>query len=382
MRFLIVGAGFTGSVIARELANAGHDITIIDQRNHIAGNCFTERDAKTNIIEHVYGPHIFHTDNERVWRYLNQYGKIYSYTNRVKTVYKGNVYSLPINLHTINQFYNRKLSPHEAKEFIGEIADSSINTPENFEEQALKFIGKDLYEAFFKGYTVKQWGIDPKELPASILKRLPVRFNYDDNYFSHKYQGIPEKGYTEIVEKIISHDNINIKLSTSFNKLMLSDFDHVIWTGKLDEWFDYSEGKLSYRTLRFEKNYAEGDFQGTAVMNYGDKEVPYTRISEHKHFTPWENHEGTIFFKEYSSVCGDSDIPYYPIRLVNDKELLSKYFSLTDNINGVTFAGRLGSYRYMDMDVTINEALELSDELIKDISNGNSPKVFYHKEKL
>jgi len=382
MRFLIVGSGFTGSVIGRELATAGHSVKIIDQRSHVAGNCYTERDSKTNIVEHVYGPHIFHTDNERVWEYLNRFGKMRPYVNRVKTTYNGNVYSLPINLHTINQFYNKSLSPAEAKDFIGTIADQTIGEPQNFEEQALKFIGSGLYEAFFKGYTIKQWGIDPKELPASILKRLPVRFNYDDNYFSHKYQGMPEEGYTEIVQEILAHENITVDLNTSFDSSMISEFDHIIWTGKLDEWFGYSEGKLSYRTLRFEKHYAEGDYQGTAVMNYGDKDIPYTRVSEHKYFTPWENHESTIYFKEFSSACGDEDIPYYPVRLVNDKELLKKYFALADNVKGVTFAGRLGSYRYMDMDVTIKEALELSDEIIQDLINDKSPKAFYHKEQL
>lgn len=382
MRIIIVGSGFTGAVIGRELALAGHQVKIIDQRSHIAGNCYTERDKETNIVEHVYGPHIFHTDNERVWKYLSKFGDIKPYVNRVKTTYNGNVYSLPINLHTINQFYSKTLSPEEAKNFINTISDDTINTPESFEEQALKFIGEGLYNAFFKGYTLKQWGIDPKLLPASILKRLPVRFNYDDNYFSHKYQGIPVNGYTDIIRRILDHENISVLLNTPYDKGMLTDVDHIIWTGKLDEWFDYSEGKLSYRTLKFEKNYADGDFQGTAVMNYGDKDVPYTRISEHKHFTPWETHDRTIYFKEFSADCGDNDIPYYPVRLVNDKELLKKYFQLADKTEKVTFAGRLGSYRYMDMDVTIKEALELSDEIIKDIAEKKAPKAFYHKEKL
>lgn len=382
MEFMIVGSGFTGSVIGRELAQAGHKVKIIDQRNHIAGNCYTERDNETNIMEHVYGPHIFHTDNDRVWQYFSHFGEIKPYINRVKTNYNNNIYSLPINLHTINQFYSKDLSPKEAAVFISSIADNTISCPESFEEQALKFIGEDLYNAFFKGYTIKQWGIDPKELPASILKRLPVRFNYDDNYFSHKHQGIPVDGYTGVIQRILDHENISVLLNKPFEKAMLNDVDHVIWTGKLDEWFDYSEGKLSYRTLKFEKNYADGDFQGLAVMNYGDQDVPYTRISEHKHFTPWERHDRTIYFKEFSSACGDNDIPYYPVRLVNDKNLLKKYFKLADKTDKVTFAGRLGSYRYMDMDVTIKEALELSDEMLRDIADKKSPKAFYHKEQL
>lgn len=370
MKFLIVGAGFTGSVIGRELAIVGHNVTIIDQRSHIAGNCYTRRDKKTDVMEHVYGPHIFHTSDEEVWSYINQFGEFKPYINRVKTTYNQQVYSLPINLHTINQFYKKNFNPIEAKKWIESIADHSIEEPQNFEEQALKFIGKDLYEAFFKGYTKKQWGVNPTELPASILKRLPVRFNYDDNYFSHKYQGIPKDGYTSIVEKILQHENIKIKLNQEFNKKILIDFDHVIWTGQLDQWFDYAEGRLGYRTLDFEKYEADGDFQGTAVMNYGNEEIPYTRISEHKHFTPWEQHEKTIYFKEYSRKCEVSDIPYYPIRLVNDKTLLEKYINLAKKEKNVTFVGRLGTYKYMDMDVTIREALNTSNIIINNLKEG------------
>jgi len=382
MKFLIVGAGFSGAVIGRELAEKQHKVTIIDQRQHIAGNCFTKRDEQTQVMEHVYGPHIFHTSDEQVWDYLNEHGEFKSYTNRVKTTYQNEVYSLPINLHTINQFYKKAFNPVQAKTWIQSIADTSIVEPQNFEEQALKFVGKDLYEAFFKGYTKKQWGCEPTELPASILKRLPVRFNYDDNYFSHKYQGIPVDGYTPIVASILNHNNIEIQLNQKFNQSLIEHFDHIIWTGQLDEWFNYSEGQLGYRTLDFEKFSGEGDFQGTAVMNYGDENVPYTRISEHKHFTPWESHENTIYFKEYSRACEEKDIPYYPIRLVTDKALLDQYLHLANLEQKVTFAGRLGTYRYMDMDVTIKEALTLSQKILKDIATGIRIKNFYHEEKF
>ena len=380
MNFLIVGAGFSGAVIGRELAEAGHHVNIIDQRSHIAGNCFTKRDEQTNVMEHVYGPHIFHTSDEEVWEYINKHGAFMPYINRVKTTYQNQVYSLPINLHTINQFYKKCFNPTQAKEWISSIADQSIEEPQNFQQQALKFVGKDLYEAFFKGYTKKQWGCDPTELPASILKRLPVRFNYDDNYFSHKYQGIPKDGYTPIVESIITHEQIEIQLNTSFNKKLLEQYDHVIWTGQLDQWFEYSEGRLGYRTLDFEKHITEGDFQGTAVMNYGDETVPYTRISEHKYFTPWETYNSTIYFKEFSRACGENDIPYYPIRLVNDKFLLEKYIALAGKERNVTFAGRLGTYRYMDMDVTIKEAIILANQICCDIENSQQLKSFYHSE--
>lgn len=380
MNFLIVGAGFTGAVIARELAQHGHQITVIDQRSHIAGNCHTFRDENTGIMEHVYGPHIFHTSDELVWKYINKFGEFVPYINRVKTTYNNEVYSLPINLHTINQFYKKSMNPQEAKDWIKSIASDDIQEPKNFEEQALKFIGKDLYEAFFKGYTKKQWGCEPSSLPASILKRLPIRFNYDDNYFSHKYQGMPRDGYTYLVQNILSHENIAIKLTTKFDAVLKNEFDHIIWTGKLDEWFDYKKGHLGYRTLDFIKFEAEGDFQGTAVMNYGNEEVPFTRISEHKHFTPWEEHHRTIYFKEYSRACTEKDIPYYPIRLVDDKKILDEYIKLARDERGVTFAGRLATYRYMDMDVTIREALDLSKKMLEDIAQGKLIESFYHQE--
>ncbi|WP_168542380.1 UDP-galactopyranose mutase [Acinetobacter sp. A2] len=380
MNFLIVGAGFTGAVIARELAQHGHQITVIDQRSHIAGNCHTLRDDNTGIMEHVYGPHIFHTSDELIWKYINKFGEFVPYINRVKTTYNNEVYSLPINLHTINQFYKKSMNPQEAKDWIKSIASDDIQEPKNFEEQALKFIGKDLYESFFKGYTKKQWGCEPSSLPASILKRLPIRFNYDDNYFSHKYQGMPRDGYTYLVQNILSHENIAIKLTTKFDALLKNEFDHIIWTGKLDEWFDYKKGHLGYRTLDFIKFEAEGDFQGTAVMNYGNEEVPFTRISEHKHFTPWEEHHRTIYFKEYSRACTEKDIPYYPIRLVDDKKILDEYIKLARDERGVTFAGRLATYRYMDMDVTIREALDLSKKMLEDIAQGKLIESFYHQE--
>ena len=214
--YLCVGAGFSCAIIARQLAEQGFKVVVIDSREHIAGNCHTQRHDSTNILVHTYGPHIFHTDDEEVWNYVNQWDEFKPYVNRVKTTSQGAVYSLPINLHTINQYFAKTLNPTEAKEFIESQADTSIVDPQTFEEQAMRFVGKDFYEAFFKGYTKKQWGVEPSTLPASILKRLPVRFNYDDNYFNHKYQGMPVNGYTEIVEKILDHDNIEVKLSTSF----------------------------------------------------------------------------------------------------------------------------------------------------------------------
>jgi UDP-galactopyranose mutase len=364
---LIIGSGFSGAVIARELAEQGYQIEVIDQRPHIAGNCYTKRDQDTNIMVHQYGPHIFHTDDEEVWNYINEHGEMMPYTNRVKSTVGGQVYSLPVNLHTINQFFGKAFSPKQAHDFIvNQQADKTIDEPQSFEEQALKFVGKDLYEAFFKGYTQKQWGLSPTKLPASILKRLPVRFNYNDNYFFHKFQGMPKDGYTPIVQSILDHDNITVKLSTNFDDYRdkLGDYEHIFYTGALDGFYDYKLGRLGYRTLDFERHVDEGDFQGCAVMNYGEESVPYTRISEHKHFTPWENHDKTVYFKEFSRLAEEQDIPYYPIRLVDEKNMLEKYVELANQETKVTFVGRLATYRYLDMDVTIREALDVADKFL------------------
>ncbi|MDU4349796.1 MAG: UDP-galactopyranose mutase, partial [Klebsiella michiganensis] len=354
---LIVEAGFSGVVIARQLAEQGHHIRIIDQRDHIGGNSYDARDPQTDVMVHVYGPHIFHTDNETVWNYVTQHAEMMPYVNRVKATVNGQVFSLPINLHTINQFFAKTCSPDEARALIAEKGDSSILEPKTFEEQALRFIGKELYEAFFKGYTIKQWGMEPSQLPASILKRLPVRFNYDDNYFNHRFQGMPKLGYTKMIESIANHENITIELQQSFNAEEREQYDHVFYSGPLDAFYSYQYGRLGYRTLDFEKFTWQGDYQGCAVMNYCSLDVPYTRITEHKYFSPWESHEGSVCYKEYSRECGEKDIPYYPIRQMGEMALLDKYLSLAENEKNMTFVGRLGTYRYLDMDVTIAEAL-------------------------
>ncbi|WP_212525617.1 UDP-galactopyranose mutase [Actibacterium sp. MT2.3-13A] len=360
MKLLMVGAGLSGAVIGRQLAEAGHEITVIDGRRHIGGNCHTERDGETGVMVHVYGPHIFHTDDAEVWDYVNRFATFLPYRNRVKTTARGQVFSLPINLHTINQFYGKTLRPDEARAFIEAQADRSIADPQSFEEQALRFVGPDLYEAFFKGYTEKQWGCSPAELPASILKRLPVRFNYDDNYFFHRFQGMPEEGYTAMIARILDHPAIDVHLETFFDADRAGRYDHVFYSGPLDGYFGYRLGRLGYRTLDFERFTYQGDYQGCAVMNYGDRDVPYTRITEHKHFSPWESHEGSVCYREYSRAAGEGDIPYYPIRLVEEKVLLAEYEALAAGTEGVSFVGRLGTYRYLDMDVTIREALDVA----------------------
>jgi len=361
----IIGAGFSGAVIANQLAKAGYQVEVFESRPHIAGNCHSERDKETNVMVHVYGPHIFHTDNERVWQFINSFGEMKPYTNRVKAITNGRVFTLPINLLTINQFFGKTFRPAEAQQFLTSLGDKTIENPVTFEDQALRFVGRDLYEAFFKTYTVKQWGMQPSELPASILKRLPVRFNYDDNYFSHKYQGMPANGYTEIVEKMLDVPGITLHLNTAFDPALKGDYAHVFYSGPIDAWFGHQEGRLPYRTLDFEVLRDQGDYQGTAVVNYCDNSQRYTRITEHKHFSPWEQHEGTLCYFEYSRQCEEKDTPYYPIRMANDKLQLEKYINIAQQETNVTFVGRLGTYRYLDMDVTIDEALKTAEKFLE-----------------
>lgn len=377
MKIAIVGAGFSGAVIAYQLANAGYEIDVFDSRPHLAGNCHSERDEETGVMVHTYGPHIFHTSNERVWDFVNTFDEFMPFVNRVKAIVKGRVFTLPISLLTINQFFGKALSPAEAREFLASLGDASIVEPQNFEEQALRFVGRDLYEAFFKGYTTKQWGMDPRELPASILKRLPVRFNYDDNYYNSKFQGMPKNGYTYIVEKLLDSPKISVHLNQSFDRKLATGYDHVFYSGAIDGWFNFSEGRLGYRTLDFKVSRHDGDYQGNAVINYCDVDVPWTRISEHKHFAPWESHERTLIFHEYSRFCEPEDVPYYPIRLAQEKSLLAHYVDLARQEKDVSFVGRLGTYRYLDMHVTIQEALDAADAFLAARAKGDVVPAFF-----
>jgi UDP-galactopyranose mutase len=364
MKFCLVGAGFSGAVIGRALAEADHEVVILDERSHVAGNCHCATDAKTGVLTHVYGPHIFHTADERVWNYVNRFATMMPYRHQVKATAGGRIYSLPVNLATINQFFGKTMGPAEARDFVARKA-VKIADPKNFEEQALSSIGEHLYRTFFRGYTRKQWGFEPTQLPASILKRLPVRFDYDDSYFAHPYQAIPKEGYTRMVAAILAAPGIELRLNSRFEDVT-EPFDHVIYSGPIDRFFDYRLGRLAYRTLDFEAFHAKGDHQGTAVMNYCDEDVAFTRITEHKHFAPWTKaeFEGTICYREYSRAMGPNDIAYYPIRLVDEQALLGKYVELARATPGVSFVGRLGTYRYLDMDVTIAEALQAADEIV------------------
>lgn len=382
-RFLIVGSGFSGAVLAHELTKKMDcQIDIWEEKNHIAGNCHTSRDEETGIMVHRYGPHIFNTDKKEIWDYVNSFCEFRPYVHRVKGVHNGDVYSLPVNLFTLIQFFKTTLTPQTAKEFLAKIADKTISDPNNFEEQALAFIGEKLYTAFFKGYTKKQWGCDPKELPATILKRIPVRFNYDDNYHKNIFTGIPVNGYTHLIEKILKHPNIHIHLNKKFfPSEERPQYDHIFYTGPIDGFFNYELGRLSYRTVTFESSVHKGDYQGTAQMNFCDEEVPYTRITEHKFFTPWETYDKTIIFKEFSKETSPDDIPYYPKRLKEDKILLKKFRQKAETLSNVSFLGRLATYRYMDMHEVIGEAIDFSKTFSEAALSANKIPVFPNVEK-
>jgi UDP-galactopyranose mutase len=381
-RFLIIGAGFSGCVLANRLtALMDCAIDMWDERNHLGGNCHTKRDEATGVMVHEYGPHIFNTDKKEIWDFVNSFAEFRPYVHRVKAKSKGKIYPLPVNLQTINQFFDKSFTPDEAKAFLETLADKTIAEPKNFEEQALRFIGRELYEAFFYGYTKKQWGVEPSELPASILKRIPVRFNYDDNYHNNIYTGIPVDGYTAVMEKMIAHPNIKLTLNKKYdNTTDLGKYSHVFYTGPVDAFFNYEFGRLGYRTVVFEKQYADGDFQGTTQMNYCDEDVPYTRIAEHKHFAPWEQHDKTVYFTEYSKETAEKDLPYYPKRLAADIELLKKYRAKAQQQNNVSFLGRLATYRYMDMHHVIGEAMQFAEKFVGSINSNTATPVFSNTE--
>jgi UDP-galactopyranose mutase len=384
MRVLVVGAGFSGAVIARALAENGHQVVVVDERNHVAGNCHSERDAETGIMVHLHGPHIFHTDNARVWDYVRRFADMVPYRHRVKAQVGGQVYSLPINLHTINQFFRRALSPAQARIFIAAQTVDVVNgAPRTLEEFGLSAMGERLYRAFVADYTRKQWGVEPGRLPAGVLKRLPLRFNYDDEYFAHRHQAIPREGYTALVAAVLDHPGVRVVLGLSHEAVagaMPDAFDHLVYSGPIDRYFDNRFGPLSYRTLDFERFVHDGDFQGVAVMNYCDADVPFTRITEHRHFAPWdETDQGlSVCFREYSRSCRTGDIPYYPLRLVDDQDRLARYLALSQTERGVTFVGRLGTYSYLDMDVAIVRALETADALNAAFATGRDAPVFVH----
>ncbi|MEM6580585.1 MAG: UDP-galactopyranose mutase [Pseudomonadota bacterium] len=372
-KILVVGAGLAGAVVARQLADhSDFKVLVTERRNHVAGNCHTGRDAETGVMVHTYGAHIFHTSNIRVWNYIRSFGEFMPFINRPKAYADSGIYSLPINLHTINQFFGTRLSPAQAAEFIASKVRSDIQEPKNFEEQALKFMGEELYQEFFYAYTKKHWGCEPVDLPASILKRLPLRYSYNDSYYNSIYQGIPVDGYTKIVERILDHDQIAVQLNQAWEPDMAANFDHVFFSGPLDQFYQYRFGELSYRTLRWEVERAKGDLQGHAALNYTSGAVPFTRRREHKHYEYWKKFDNTIVFTEFAAEARiqAGDELYYPKRLIADKSKLSDYISLAKSEKHTTFMGRLGTYRYLDMHQVIEESLALSEDWLKASATG------------
>lgn len=366
MKILVVGAGLAGAVCARELSSAGHTVEVIDQRSHVGGNCHTQRDEETGIMEHVYGPHIFNTNLDHVWRYVHRFASWEPYINRVKAEASRGIYSLPINLHTINQFFGKTMTPTEAKDFLYRVSKKPAHgyQPLNFEEQAELMLGSELYREFFYHYTKRQWGCEPRKLPASILTRLPVRFNYNDNYYNSKYQAIPRRGYTDFISNILL--GITVHLNTPWDPDLERKYNFVIFTGPIDQYFNYAYGHLGYRTVFWEKLYGKGDMQGTAVINNCTEHLNHTRIHEHKHFAPWETHERSMLLFEYSKETQVElgDIPFYPKRLQEDKTKLEAYERIAKELPNIAFCGRLGTYSYMNMDLVIDQALTLSKNLL------------------
>ena len=369
--YLIVGAGFFGSVLAERIASVNNEkVLIIDKRNHIGGNCYSLDDRNTGIHYHKYGTHIFHTDKKEIWDYITGFTEFNGYYHQVLTTYKNKVYQMPINLETINSFYNINLKPYEVDEFLKkEIAKENISAPGNFEEKAVSMVGRPLYEAFIKGYTKKQWARDPREMPESVLTRLPFRKNYNESYYYSRWQGIPLLGYTSIFEKLLDHKNIHLMLNTDFFELrkQIPEEIMVIYSGAIDQYFDYKFGRLEYRTLQFEMSVENcEDFQGTSVMNYAEETIPYTRIHEPRHLHPERNYpkNKTLIIKEYS-MADNGQNPYYPLNDDKNQQLIKKYREEAGKLKNLIISGRLGDYKYYDMHHTIARALEIFDTKLK-----------------
>ena len=357
--YLIVGAGLFGAVFAHEAALKGKKVKVIEKRNHIAGNIYTREEEGIQV--HQYGAHIFHTSDKEIWDYVNQFAEFNRYTNSPVANYKGEIYNLPFNMNTFNKLWG-VVTPAEAQAKIDEQrAVLNGKTPENLEEQAISLVGTDIYEKLIKDYTEKQWGKPTTELPAFIIRRLPVRLTYDNNYFNDTYQGIPIGGYTQIVEKMLDHENIDVETNVDFftnKEQYLKDFPKIVFTGMIDEFFDYKLGELEYRSLRFESEILDMEnYQGNAVVNYTDADTPYTRIIEHKHFE-FGSQAKTIITKEHSKTWEKGDEPYYPVNNDRNNHLYKSYKKLADEQGNVIFGGRLGHYRYYDMHQVIGAALQ------------------------
>ncbi|MBV8541109.1 MAG: UDP-galactopyranose mutase [Pseudonocardiales bacterium] len=372
---VVVGSGFFGLTVAERVATQlDKRVLVLERRDHLGGNAYSETEPETGIEVHRYGAHLFHTSNKRVWEYVNRFTDFTGYQHRVFTIYRGQVYPMPINLAAISQFFGRYLTPGQARALIaeqaGEIADPTAAA--NHEEKGISLVGRPLYDAFFRGYTAKQWQTDPRELPASIVARLPVRFDFNNRYFNDTYEGLPVHGYTAWLTTMADHPNIDVRVSTDFFGVReeIPAGTPIVYTGALDRYFDYSQGWLGWRTLDFESEILPvGDFQGTSVMNYAEEEVPYTRIHEFRHFHPERDYptDKTVIVREYSRFADKEDEPYYPINTPEDRAILERYRDLARREaaeRNVLFGGRLGTYQYLDMHMAIGSALSMFDNKI------------------
>lgn len=374
---LVVGSGFFGLTIAERCARElGLSVTVIERRNHLGGNAYSENEASTGIEIHRYGAHLFHTSNERVWEYVNRFTSFTNYVHRVYSNHEGEVYPLPINLGTINQFFRSAYGPGEARALIKEQSAELAGTdPRNLNDKGISLIGRPLYEAFIKNYTAKQWQTDPTQLPAEIISRLPVRYTYDNRYFNDKHEGLPTDGYTAWLERMADHPKITVRLDTDFfddshefSKARTVGKLPIVYTGPIDRYFDYAEGDLSWRTLDFEEEVLPvGDFQGTSVMNYPDAGVPYTRIHEFRHFHPERDYpsDATVIMREFSRFAAKGDEPYYPVNTAEDRERLLAYREAAKGEKNVLFGGRLGTYKYLDMHMAIGSALTKFENVLR-----------------
>ncbi|MGI5228262.1 UDP-galactopyranose mutase [Actinoallomurus sp. CA-142502] len=365
---VIAGSGLFGLTVAERCArDLGLRVLVVERRDHVGGNAYSETEPSTGIEVHRYGAHLFHTSNERVWEYVNRFTSFTGYRHRVFTVFKGRVYPMPINLGTICAYFGRVMSPDEARALVAAQA-AEVTDPRNLEEKAISLVGRPLYEAFIRGYTAKQWQTDPRELPPEIITRLPVRYTFDDRYFNDRYEGLPTGGYTSWLERMADHPNIEVRLGTDFFDLDAAGNVPVVYTGPLDRYFDHAEGRLGWRTLDFAPEVvATGDFQGTPVMNYADEDVPYTRIHEFRHFHPEREYppDRTVIVREYSRFADAGDEPYYPIDTAADRAKLVRYRELARAEKGVWFGGRLGTYQYLDMHMAIASALTMYDNRLR-----------------
>lgn len=366
---IVVGCGLFGMTVAQQAADAGLKVQILEKRNTVGGNAYSYFDSNTNIEVHKYGSHLFHTNNERVWDYVHQFTSFNSYQHTVLSRYKDRHYSMPINLRTINDFYNLNLSPIEGKNFVAQLVGVEKKITSNLEDKAISLVGKELYEAFIYGYTKKQWQVAPSQLPADVITRLPFRYSFRENYFEDKYQGLPVDGYGKWFERMLDNSRITVTLESDFMKLQRDIVGQVpiVYTGPIDEYFGFQFGKLNWRTLDFETSILEvEDFQGAAVINYPEEEFQYTRIHEYKHLHPERiNQNGTIISKEHSRSSMEGDEPFYPTNLSSDKKVLKKYREAIALEKNVFFGGRLGSYQYLDMHMAITSALNLFENQLK-----------------